>query len=104
MLLHIFSILRIFLIAMLKQLSSKNCDKIPPSVHESKYNSCTTSSHSKLGLLRNKNCACLDSTHAKSNLNSIIGNDGAIAFAYNYNKYNETIYQFLQAAQAYPGH
>ena len=101
---HVFFISHTFLIAMSKQLINKNYNKIPPSMCESKYNSCTTSSHSKLGLLRNKNCACLDSTHAKSNLNSIIGNDGAIAFAYNYNKYNETIYQFLQAAQAYPGH
>ena len=78
---------------MSKQLIPKNSNKIPPSMHESKHNSCSMSSHCKHGLLRNKNCACLDSTHAKSNSNTIAGDDWAIVCLFNCNKCNKTIYQ-----------
>ena len=83
---------------MSKQLGSKNCDKIPPSMHKIKHNSFNIASYGKHGLLRNKSCNCLDSTHAKSNSNSIIGKDGAIVCGYNCNKCNNTIYKCLSCA------
>ena len=83
---------------MSKLLTTKNCDKIPPSMHKIKHNSFNIASCGKYGLLRNKSCNCLDSTHAKSNSNSIIRKDGAIACGYICNKCNKTIYKCLSCA------
>ena len=88
----IFSISHTFLIAMSKKLISKNHDKNLPSMYKSKHNSCAMSLYGKYELLRNKNCKCYDLTQAKSNSNSIVGNDRAIACAFNCNKCNKTIY------------
>ena len=78
MLLYVFSISRIILITMSKQLVAKNSNKITPSMHKSIHNLCSVSSCGKHGFLRNKNCTCLDSTHEKSNSNTIMGDNGTI--------------------------
>ena len=72
------------------QNNAKNSNKILPSMHESRNNSCSMSSYGKHGLLRNKNCVCLDSIHAKSNFN-----DGAIVCPFDCNK---TIYKCQSCA------
>ena len=67
-------------------------------MHKLKHNSCAIASHGKCGLLRNKNCICLDSMCVKSNSSTIAGNDRTIAYGCNYNKCNKTIYQYQLCA------
>ena len=98
MLLYISLTLHIFLTITLKQLATKNCDKIQSSMHKIKHNSFNIASYENHGLLKNKNCSCLDLTYAKSNSNSIIGKDRAIVCRYNCNKCNNTIYKYLSYA------
>ena len=63
---------------MSKLLTTKNCDKIPPSMHKIKHNSFNIASYRKHGILRNKSCSYLDSICTKSNSNLIIRKDRAI--------------------------
>ena len=84
-----------FLTSISKQLIAKNANKISPSAHELKCNSCNMSSCGKHRLLRNKNCTCLDSKHVKSNKQIFKGKDGATIYPFTYNKCNKTIYQHL---------
>ena len=98
MLLCIFSILHAILITKSKQLITKNSNKTPRSMHELMHNSCSISSYGKHGLLRNKNCACLDSTCVKSNSNTIAGDDRAIACQFNCKNCNKTICQCQSCA------
>ena len=78
---------------MSKQLFSKNLNKMPPSMHKSTYNLYNISSYGKHGYLRTKNCACLNSTYAKSNANALKGKDGAIINPLICNKCSNIIYQ-----------
>ena len=83
---------------MSKLLTTKNCDKIPPSMHKIKHNSFNIASYGKHGILRNKSCSCSDLTYEKSNSNSIIGKDGALVCGHNCNKCDNTIYKCLSWA------
>ena len=82
----------------MKLLTTKNYDKILPSIYKIKYSSFNIASYGKHGILRNKSCSCSDSTYEKSNSNSIIGKDRALVCEYNCNKCNNTIYKCLSCA------
>ena len=78
---------------MSKQLSIKNQKKILPSVHKVNANSRIIKLSGKYGSLKTKSCTCTDSSYVKSNLNTLLGNDGAVIHAYTCNECLDVTYK-----------
>ena len=75
-----------FAIIMSKQLSIKNQKKILPSAHKVNANSRIIKLSGKCGSLKTKSCTCADSSCVKSNLKTLLGNDGAVMHGCTCNK------------------
>ena len=82
-LLHLICVIAII---MSNQVLIKN-KKALPLVHKVNANSCIIKFSGKYGSLKTKSCTCADSSYVKSNLKTLLGNDGAVMHGCTCNKF-----------------